>query len=288
MAKLQVQGTVDHRGGNGRHRKINPDDSVAVGQWIRRNKEITAEELAAKLQLKREGDVSRWTVQRHLARLGYRSILPRATPMLTEKQKEQRVKWATQHKDDDWSRTVFSDETCYQLFRNSVRRWSKDAKRELKRIPKNKQKIMVWGAFSVQGQLSCHSFRNIMDGPYYVQILQNHLIGGARRQFGRRWRFQHDNDPKHTCRVAKQFLEHHVPETIDWPANSPDLNPIENLWSVIKRRVEKRRPKNLNELEQFLHEEWTRIDKSIIIHLVGSMKARCLAIIESEGERIAY
>ena len=58
-------------------------------------------------------------------------------------------------KDDDWSRTVFSDETSYQL----IRRWSNYAQEEKKRIPKNKQKIMVSGAFSIKDQLSCYSFR---------------------------------------------------------------------------------------------------------------------------------
>jgi len=56
--------------------------------------------------------------------------------MLTNEQKERRVQWALAHKDDDWSRTIFSDETSYQLFRNTIRRWSKYAQEEKKRIPK--------------------------------------------------------------------------------------------------------------------------------------------------------
>lgn len=288
IAKLKQRNSVDHRGGNGRHRKITPEDSIAIGQWIRRNNEITARELVTKLGRERHRNVSRWTMQRQLARLGYRNVLPRATPMLTQQQKERRVKWAMQHKNDDWSRTVFSDETSFQLFRNTVRRWSKHAGREFKRIPKDRQKVMAWGACSSKGQLAFHSFKRIMDGSYYVSILREHLLCGARRQFGGRWRFQQDNDPKHTCRLAKQFLEQNVPETIDWPANSPDLNPVENLWSVLKLRVEKRRPKNQEELERFLHEEWERIPMSTVSHLIDSMKFRCLAVIDSAGERINY
>ena len=147
---------------------------------------------------------------------------------------------------------------------------------------------MVWGAFSIKRQMSCHSFKRIMDGPYYTQILQEHLLAGARRQFGLRWRFQQDNDPKHTSKIARQFLDQHVPETIDWPPNSPDLNPIENLWSITKKHVERRRPKNLEELDQFLHEEWNKIDRETLSHLIGSMNARCLAVIKSNGERINY
>ena|ERR1700722_10967282 len=127
-----------------------------------------------------------------------------------------------------------------------------------------------------------------MDGPYYVQILQDHLIRNARKQFGRRWRLQQDNDSKHRSRVAKQFLRNEVPEMIDWPSNSPDVNPVENLWSIIKRRVEKRKPSNLDELDRFLHEEWDKTDLDTLNHLVGSMKARCLPLIDLKGERINY
>ena len=69
--------------------------------------------------------------------------------MLTQEQKEARVQWVIRHQDDDWSRTVFTDETGYQLFRNTIRRWSKNPKAEVKRIPKNRQKILAWGGISI-------------------------------------------------------------------------------------------------------------------------------------------
>ena len=145
---------------------------------------------------------------------------------------------------------------------------------------------MVWGVLSIKGQISCHSFRRIMDGPYYVQILEDSLLDRTRAQFGHRWRFQMDNDPKHTSNVAQQFLDQEVLETIDWPSNSPDINPTENLWSVLERNVDKQKPANIDELEEFLNQEWENIELSTLINLVLSMKTRCLAIIELKGERI--
>ena len=113
---------------------------------------------------------------------------------------------------------------------------------------------MVWGAISIKGQVGFHSFRRRIDGSYYVQILQENLIHEARKTFGQRWRLQQDNDPKHTSRIAKDFAEQEVPTTIDWPSNSPSMNPIENLWSVLEPRLEKRHPSNIDELDTFLKE----------------------------------
>ena len=67
--------------------------------------------------------------------------------------------------------------------------------------------------------------------------------------------------------------------------NSLDLNPIENYWNVIKRRAEKRKPANIDEMEQFMKEEIEKTDSSFRINSVNSMKDRCLAVISSNGER---
>ena len=92
---------MEHRRGNGRPRKITPTASIAIGQWIRRNNEITAKEIVEKLQTNNSLNVSRSTVRRELHRLGYKNVLPRGTPMLTNEQKERRVQWALAHKNDD-------------------------------------------------------------------------------------------------------------------------------------------------------------------------------------------
>jgi nicotinamide mononucleotide adenylyltransferase len=88
--------------------------------------------------------------------------------------------------------------------------------------------------------------------------------------------------------VAQQFLSKEAPEVIDWSSNSQDVNSVENLWSIIKRRVEKRKSTNHQELNMFLQEEWDKTDMVVLSHLVNSMESRCLALIESKGERINY
>ena len=107
-----------------------------------------------------------------------------------------------------------------------------------------------------------------MDGPYYTNILQTQLLPSARKLHGRNWRLQQDNDPKHTSRVAKDFIAKNRINVIDWPSNSPDLNPIENMWFIMKNNVEKRMPKDINELKQFMSEEWEKILKKTVQNII--------------------
>lgn len=285
LKKIQDTGDVKHKGGNGRIKKITANASRTVGQYIRRQPSISARSIADKL--KDIGvDVSRSTVTRHLASLGYQNALPLRTPMLTAAHKQKRVEWAQKHKDDNWRKTLFSDETSFQLFRNTIKHWYKNA-RPIRPMPKDRSKIFAWGGFCINGTTSLFCFRRIMDAKFYTEILETHLPE-VRNMLRGNWRLQQDNDPKHTSRIAKEFLDKNVPEVMDWPSNSPDLNPIENLWAIVKRNVELRGPKNLSELERFLGEEWGNIPNSLIVNLVNSMPQRCREVIEKNGERISY
>ena len=96
---------------------------------------------------------------------------------------------------------------------------------------------MVWGGFSIKGLVDYHSFTKIMDGAYYIQIVQDHLIRNGRKQFARRCRLLQDNDPKHNSRIVKKFLDEEVSVSNWLPIKQSRWQwPIENLCSVIKRQ----------------------------------------------------
>ena len=70
---------------------------------------------------------------------------------------------------------------------------------------------------------------------------------------------------------------------IDWPANSPDLNPIENVWSILKRRIEQHRPRTREEVKAAVQIEWNRLTREDVKKCVQSMPERCRAVIDAEG-----
>ena len=170
LKKLEETGGVAQKKGAGRPKKITSSVARTIGQFIRRTPTIPIGRLVRKL--KEKGiEVGRETVRRHLVTAGYKNSLPLATPMLTVAHKEKQVEWAREHLNDDWTQTVFSDETSFQLFRNTITQWYKNS-RPIRRIPKDRKKIFVWGAFSLHGKSDIFCFSEIMNARFYVKILK--------------------------------------------------------------------------------------------------------------------
>ena len=126
-----------------------------------------------------------------------------------------------------------------------------------------------------------------MNADKYIQILENNLIPIIENS-DKKLIFQHDNDPKHTAKKTKQFLKDNNITILDWPSCSPDLNPIENVWKILKERVHKHKSKNSKEFVKNIITEWNNFDRKILKSLINSMPLRIRKVIENDGDFIMY
>lgn len=222
---------------------------------------------------------------------------PSRKPLLTKQQRMRRMQFCRRHQDwnaEKWSEVVFSDESTFLQFgtiSQFVRRpvGARDDVRYALPTVKHSPKVMVWGSFSAYGRGSLYFVdkNKTVNAKEYLNILDTKLrmtmhLHGCRV-------FQQDSAPAHTSRIVKKWLADNGIQVLDWPGNSPDLNPIENLWTVMKRKVRRYQARNMQELIYNIKKVWcTEITPDLCRKLVQSMPNRISSVMKNRGYSTKY
>ncbi len=173
--------------------------------------------------------------------------------------RQRRLAWAKEKKNwtvAQWSKVLFSDESkfCISFGNQGPRVWRKGGEAHspscLKSSVKFPQSVMIWGAMSSASVGPLCFLKTNVTAPVYQDIFEHFMLPSADQLFkDADFIFQQDVAPAHTAKSTKRWLNDHGVGVLDWPANSPDLNPIENLWGIVKRKMRNKRPKNADELK---------------------------------------
>lgn len=213
---------------------------------------------------------------------------PISKPLLLKNHRSSRLKFATENRNRDWSKVLFTDESTFQLFPNSRKLWMKRSKKLVYRRVKHSQKIHAWAGFSQSGFGKIITFTGILTSSRMIDIYKEGLVQPPIILFDGDWTLQEDNDPKHTSKVAKKWKLDNSIDRMEWSSNSPDLNPMENLWRVVKYKVRNLHPQNLKQLEAAIRLTWSSLPKNLAWKLVNSMPNRIQRVIEEKGDSIDY
>uniref|UniRef100_A0A9J8B307 Tc1-like transposase DDE domain-containing protein n=1 Tax=Cyprinus carpio carpio TaxID=630221 RepID=A0A9J8B307_CYPCA len=247
-----------------------------------------------------EGGVkaSRATTHRHVKEFGYSCRIPLVKPLLNHRQCQRRLTWTKEKKNwtvAQWSKVLFSDESkfCISFGNQGPRVWRKGGEAHspscLKSSVKFPESVMIWGAMSSAGVGPLCFLKTKVTAPIYQEILEHFMLSSADQLFeDADFIFQQDLAPAHTAKSTKSWLNDHVVGVLDWPANSPDLNPIENLWGTVKRKMRNKRPKNADELKATAKESWASIPPQQCHKLITSMPRRIEAVIKAKGAPTKY
>ncbi|KAK3573943.1 hypothetical protein QTP86_033016, partial [Hemibagrus guttatus] len=162
----------------------------------------------------------------------------------------------------------------------------------LKNIPTVKYgggSVMVWGCFAASGPGRLAVINGTMNSAVYQKILKENIQPSVcDLKLKRTWVLQQDNDPKHTSKSTSKWLKKNKMKTLEWPSQSPDLNPIEMLWHDLKKVVHARKPSSVSELQQFCKDEWAKIPPQRCNRLIASYRKRLIAVVAAKGGPTSY
>lgn len=148
---------------------------------------------------------------------------------------------------------------------------------------------MVWGSFSAAGPGNLHFIEGRMDQKVYLDILKKNVPEMVQKLgLTNKWQFYQDNDPKHTAYNVQSWLLYNYPHVVNPPPQSPDINPIENLWDHLNQKLHQHNISNKTQLKQVLLDEWSKIDPKYCKNLVQSMPSRLEAVIKNKGMHTKY
>lgn len=273
--------------------KQTPDLIEYIKTMTEKNRRMSNEELANICNSSNQfPKISKSTVQTIRKKLGFKLLPPIRTFYLTEEQKIARVFFCRKHlfEKTKWDNVLFTDESYFWLgddHRPLYRRRGEicdEIKICEKKFP---EKVLIFGGISRKVKTSLIIVeKGTVDAITYIDELidGSGLIPDMNQAYGvGKWILMQDGATAHTSKITIDYLKNYVNILENWPAMSPDLNPIENLWSIIKAKVYELNPQTKEELIEYIFAVWSSISEEVINHLIDSMEERMKEVIRNFG-----
>lgn len=297
IARYKKTGSNQDRPRSGRPRATTSSEDKFIVVTSKRNRRLTAPEIRAEVNKSRSEPVSLTTVKRRLRDANLFGRVAVRKPLLRPQNKRKRMQWAHTHRDwteEDFKKVLWTDESKFEIFgskrRIFVRRSAEEKMMPDCVVPTVKHgggSIMVWGCFSSHGTGDLVRVEGIMKKEQYKRILQQNAVPSGLKLIGNGFYFQQDNDPKHSSKLCRGYLEHKETEGVlknmVWPPQSPDLNPIELLWEELDRNVRIRCPSSQEDMWKALQESWNNISQETIDKLIARMPRLVRNVIKCKG-----
>lgn len=297
LGRFKETGSHNTRKRTGQPRKTTNREDRKIICISLANRRLHAAQIRSIYNENAKTSVSTALIKKKLNKNGLVGRVAARKPLLRQQNVAKRLAWAKYHKDwtiTQWKKVLWSDESKFEIFgghrRVFVRRYDGERFHKKCIVPTVKHgggSVMVWGCFGGDKVGDLIKIEGIMDQKAYHNIIQRHVLPSGKKIYRGGYTFMQDNDPKHTSKLNKNYLktleERKELKMMDWPPQSPDLNPIELLWEELDRRVRELQPTSAADLWKILQECWENITPETLMKLVKRMPRLCRAVIKNRG-----
>jgi transposase len=290
FVKKPSEYNTKHR--SGRTSKLNSRQKRQIFR-LASNRSISSKQIVHQLSL----PVSKWTVNRAINRSGFLKYAKKQhSPALTERHKANRLKWAQTHMtwNQEWDKIVWSDEKKFNLDGpDGLHYYWHDIRKEKMfsvRRGMGGGGVMIWAAFGHFGKSDLSFITTKLNANGYRELLEEHLDDISQKFGDSEWTFQQDNAPIHRAKANFPWFRSKNINLLEWPALSPDLNPLENVWGILARRVyaEGRQFSDVEELKRAIVGVWNEISLEDLRKHSDSMPNRIFEVIKNQGGKTKY
>jgi hypothetical protein len=293
LRRFNELGNLKDRPGRGAKKKLNETETRLLVNKVKGKPRASTRKTSKTFKTKKGMRIGRETIRVTLKHEGLYPHKRQKSPRLTAKQKTKRIEFAKNNRRRNWNLGVFWDEKEFELFGPPNRKdeiiWDDHGVQYSHGEVAHPSKFKIGGAISSRGATRLVPYEGTIDSNEYQNMIATVLPDINKMYPKNDWFLVQDSAKPHSSKSSQSLLADNVPSLIlphEWPANSPDISAIENIFGDQQDKVYQKNPETLSELKRIVKSEWKKLTPEICSHFVSAVPKRLKKIAANGGEYI--